>query len=273
MQSRKILKEFAPDVVVGFGSFLTLPVLLAALFLKIPFILHEQNAIPGKVNRLFSRFAVKTAITFPQSTTYLRGKTEQVEFPLRKKSPAIDFGFEKGKPTLLIFGGSQGAQKLNQIVLESAQHLTGFQIFHFTGTEERAQEAIKRYTTLGIKHYVRAFEPHIDRAMEWADVVISRAGASTVSELIEMERPAILIPFPYASENHQVKNAEHFVKSIGGGSMILEHSLLGPNGSVQLANAVQKLYAEDSVLKKKNIQLYKNNHHLRKLNDLIMNEI
>lgn len=258
---------------VGFGSFLTLPVLLAALSLRIPFILHEQNAIPGKVNRLFSKFAVKTAITFPQSAAYLRGKTELVAFPLRKKSPMINFGFEKGKPTLLIFGGSQGAHKLNQLVLESAAHLTRFQIFHFTGTEERAQKAIKRYTDLGIKHYVRAFEPCIDRAMECADVVISRAGASTVSELIEMETPAILIPFPYASENHQVKNAQHFVESIGGGSMILEQALLGPNGSQQLASAIQKLYAEESPLKKKNIQLYKSNHHLRKLNDLIMNEL
>ncbi|MFZ0565825.1 MAG: UDP-N-acetylglucosamine--N-acetylmuramyl-(pentapeptide) pyrophosphoryl-undecaprenol N-acetylglucosamine transferase, partial [Chlamydiales bacterium] len=155
-QGFSILRRFSPDVIVGFGSFYTLPVLLAALIRKVPIVLHEQNAIPGKVNRLFSRFAHTTAITFPESAYYLKGNKVEVTFPLskRKEVSAWDyFALTPGKPTLLIFGGSQGAYQLNALFLESVDKIVfPVQILHFTGKHGSVDEAKKRYKTLGIPH-------------------------------------------------------------------------------------------------------------------------
>src|ERR1700722_8627470 len=189
-RSRKIVRRFAPHLVVGFGSFFTLPLLIAALLEKVPIVLHEQNAIPGKVNRLFSLFAHTITITFPMTRGLLKGKAGkgaiEVLFPIRKKS-AIKreesweyFGLSPSIPTLLVFGGSQGAAHLNALFLDALEHLTclSLQVLHFTGTQARAEEAKKRYASKKIDAVVKSFEPHMDRAMQIADFAISRAGAA-----------------------------------------------------------------------------------------------
>lgn len=245
-KSWEIIHSFEPDAVVGFGSYHTLPLLLAATLSKIPLILHEQNAIPGKVNRLFSPFAHTTAITFPLQ---MRGKLRPVSFPLRK-CPQIDpwnyFGLEKGRTTLLVFGGSQGAVRLNALFVEALPYLKNYQVLHFTGKEEPGIKA--RYEELAIAHVVRIFEPHVPLAMTIADLAITRAGAATLAELTANQLPAILIPFPHASENHQEKNASYFL----GGECYLERELTGK----KLAEAIRSFPIEQ---KKQKIE---KNHHI-----------
>lgn len=260
-QSRKILREFKPDLVVGFGSFYTLPLLVAAKLEKIPFLLHEQNALPGKVNRLFSRFAVQTAITFPNSKHYLKGKTTPVAFPLRKNEGGGAweyFGLEK-KPTLLVFGGSQGARILNEEIFKLAPFLTQFQLLHFIGKQGEEVLFKKRYKELGISHVVKRFEKRFDLAMEVADFAICRGGASTIAELTKYELPAILIPFPYASEDHQVENSRYFVETIGGGKMLLE-SEIGALGK-EIPLNLEKY--------RQNMRLYKGKHVFKEFAELI----
>lgn len=272
-QSHTIFRQFRPDVVVGFGSFFTLPVLLAALLHKVPIILHEQNAIPGKVNRLFSRFAHTTAITFPESAHYLKGETVEVMFPLREKSrrkeksPFDYFGLNPNRRILLVFGGSNGATRLNDLFLGSVKNLSpSFQVLHFTGKQLEVEKAKDQYRALGISCCVKAFEPCMDLAMQIADLAVCRAGASTICELIKSETPAILVPFPYATENHQVKNGEHFVKKVGGGTLFLEANLKAN----QLAIIIKNFFEKELLIKKENIQFYKKNHHSQKLSDLIL---
>jgi UDP-N-acetylglucosamine--N-acetylmuramyl-(pentapeptide) pyrophosphoryl-undecaprenol N-acetylglucosamine transferase len=256
-RSRKIIRDFAPDVVVGFGSFHTLPLLLAAKQQKIPIILHEQNAVPGKVNRLFSRFAHTTALTFP---VQIRGPTRLVHFPLRSNHEENDpweiFGLEKGRPTLLVFGGSQGARRLNELFLEALPHLKEFQVLHFTGMPiEGIEEHYK-----SIPHCVKPFESNLLQAMRIADLAVCRSGASTIAELIETETPAILIPFPYATDNHQEKNA-HFFTS---GQVMLEKNLSGE----KLAKAINTFPIEE---KKSQFRLFKQKRNLMHLSEVIQN--
>jgi UDP-N-acetylglucosamine--N-acetylmuramyl-(pentapeptide) pyrophosphoryl-undecaprenol N-acetylglucosamine transferase len=273
-QGRKILNRFAPDLVVGFGSFFTLPLLIAATLEKVPFILHEQNAIFGKVNRLFSPFAHTVAITFPGTREYLNKKARkravEVIFPLREKTTSTKeesweyFGLTPSSPTLLVFGGSQGAARLNSLFLEAVASLPHLQVLHFTGNEESAAEAKRRYRALGINACVKPFEPCMDRAMQIADFAITRAGAATLAELIEYELPALLIPYPFATGNHQEKNGSHFASQVKGGKMYKEKEL----EPALLANIISRQLSSLHEMKK-NIADYKQQRQTRQLAELI----
>lgn len=270
-KSRKILSRFSPDLVVGFGSYYSLPVMAAALTKRVPLLLHEQNAIPGKVNKLFSRFAKVTAITFPHSASLFNGKTQLVRFPCRKRSFDIDpwhyFGLDKRVKTLFVMGGSQGAQALNKLILWSVLKLDfSFQILHFTGNEEMAAEAKAYYSNRTIAHAVRAFETRVDLALAIADLAITRAGAGTISELIESEKPAILIPFPYATEDHQFENGRHFVEQVKGGEMYREEKL----DSFRLAEIIKAFLEKDLEACRENIRSYKEKLQAKELVELIL---
>lgn len=225
IKALKILRDFKPDLVIGFGSFYSFPVLTAALLLKIPILLHEQNVLPGRVNRLFSRWAYKTAISF--EGTKLIGKTQLVRFPNRKYAqcdPWDYFGWKPGEKIILICGGSQGAQKLNQFI--SNYPWKGVRLLHIVGNRpEEVQYITRLYQQRGISAQVKAFEPRLDLAMQIAEFAICRAGAATLSELIFFRTPAILVPFPYAQDDHQWFNADFFVRTIGGGAVIREAAL------------------------------------------------
>ena len=256
LQANRILEKFKPDAVVGFGSFFSLPVLMAAKWRDVPIILHEQNALPGKVNRLFSAYAEMTGITFPESAPRLKGKSVEVLYPAKKHEPDKDwdyFGLSPDRITLLVFGGSQGAKRLNEAFAETipflAKHLPPFQVLHFTGGHNSFAELYKKYN---IPFVEKDFEPHIERAWSIADLAITRAGASTINEMIDYETPGIVVPYPYASENHQVENAKHFVRTVKGGEMFFEHSLV----PLRLARSICSLVALKEHLQKK-IQHYK----------------
>jgi UDP-N-acetylglucosamine--N-acetylmuramyl-(pentapeptide) pyrophosphoryl-undecaprenol N-acetylglucosamine transferase len=220
-ESSAIIESYNPDLMVAFGSYFTFPSLLAARYSKIPYILHESNRIPGKVNRLMAPSAITTALHFPD--VQIKGTKTQVAMPLRpgyhkgcvtREEAAHYYGLDPHKKTLLILGGSQGAKALNTIAEQNT--LPFEQIIHLTGAH--SQDTIGGKVTKG-------FEPNMKYAFMLADAAVCRAGASTLSELIEFELPAVLIPYPQAADNHQEANARYFAESVGGGVVLLEKTL------------------------------------------------
>lgn len=238
-QAIRIIKNFKPDLVVGFGSYHTFPLLTAASLLSVPFVLHESNAIPGKVNKLFSKRAISTGVQFSETCHYLKGKSLEVNMPLRagyaKNFGSLIkareyFGLDPDKVTFLVFGGSQGALAINThfcgAMIELTQKTSNFQIIHLTGDPVVSREVKKVYDSLDILSCTREFESKMDLAYQAADLAISRAGASTIAELIEYELPSILIPYPFATDDHQTKNATIMEQRVKG-SVILPQDKLG----------------------------------------------
>lgn len=268
MQSIQILRKMAPHCIIGFGSYHTVPVLLAANYLSIPIILHEANAYPGKVNRLFSKVSQLTGVCFEEAKRYLHGSTKLVSLPLResftkkgllKKEEAIaSYGLDKHKKTLLFFGGSQGAKQMNELMLQVVQLLPKnlMQVIHLTGKSD--PKPIERsYQHAGFTSYVAPFENDMPRAYAAADLAICRGGASSIAELMHCHVPSIIIPFPFAADNHQLHNAR-FLEEIVQGCRVYEEKELTPQ---RLAHEILTLM-EDAALHKmrKNIGLYLDTH-------------
>lgn len=235
-QSIRFMKEYRPDVVVGFGSYYTVSTLLAAKLLKIPIVLHEANSIPGKANKWFAPYVKCVGIHFPATSTLLKGKTFEVGLPLREgylrsATSRLDarayFQLDDKTPTLLIFGGSQGAHAINNLIKESLKNgfKTPLQVIHLTGDKTIIDELSTLYASRNIKACVKQFEGSMNLAWEAADLFIGRSGASTIAEAMEFEVPGILIPYPYAAENHQEKNADFFVEDVKGGVKLIEKGL------------------------------------------------
>jgi len=222
-RSLALLRSYRPDLVIGFGSFHAFPVLAAAVLLRRKILLFEANCQFGKVNRLFARFADYTAAQFP-----LPGKVELVPLlPWREKVRIWDktaalrkFGLEEGRKTCLIFGGSQGAAFLNRAIAQVLP--ANLQAIHLVGKEERIREVQDLYARVCIPACVLAYEEEMESAYAAADFAICRAGASTIAELIAHQLPALLIPYPYSTDDHQVANARFLAKNRGGAIMMLE---------------------------------------------------
>lgn len=228
MQAWRVLREYRPDLVIGFGSYYSLPTLIAARMCRIPILLHEQNSVPGKVNRFFSGKAVLTGVHFPDAKKMLRGDVIEVGMPLRKglrmeKSEARKYyGLKPDKMTLLVFGGSQGARAVNELIRDHIQELPELQILHFIGKHDPVKPYQDHYKKIGVNACVKAFENRMDIAWQAADVMVSRSGAGTVAEMIEYEVPGVLIPYPYAMDDHQSRNADFVVKQVGGAVKCLQ---------------------------------------------------
>lgn len=255
-QSQAIIHNYRPDLIVGFGSYYTLPVLAAARLEKVPYILHEANSIPGKVNRLMASRAILTATHFPD--VKVRGKTLQVSMPLRegcrkgdvsRAAAAAYYDLDPNKKTLLILGGSQGARAINDVV--SKTEFPFEQIIHLTG-KTLAHPISGRV--------IKDFEPEMQHALTLADAAVCRAGAGTIAELIEFDIPAVLIPYPQASENHQETNANFFSQKVGGGVVLLEKAF----NPLTLIDALQSL---DGC--RNNIATYKSKHAYDSFGNLI----
>ncbi len=231
-----LLQKEEPDLVIGFGSFHSFPILCAAWLQKKMVALFESNAYPGKVNRLFSSGAAYTAIVFPKAQDHLNGKTVEVAMPVRQASPILSieaatgyFGLDPRYPILLIFGGSQGALAMNELFLKSVEllkpHHPHFQVIHITGQLEVVAMFKEIYASLNIRACVKAFETNMSTAYQAASFAICRAGAATISELITFELPSILIPFPFAADDHQAKNAHFVHREVKGGIHLSEKGL------------------------------------------------
>lgn len=249
-QSIRALRRFKADIVIGFGSFHSFPVLCAARLLGIPIVLHEANRIPGKVNRLFSRYAAWTAIYFPDTAAYIKGKVYKSDIPLRAqfseaerpdRHEALQFyGLSDEATTVLVFGGSLGAQRLNELAAKSLCLLQGkqkLQVLHFTGSFQASQEVRQEYSKAKISAVVRDFESEMQYAWAAADLCLSRSGASTIAEQMTFGVPAIFIPYPFAADAHQDKNAEYISNCIGGAECYKEKELEPP----KLAEAIERL--------------------------------
>ena len=231
-RSVAILRAWRPDLVVGVGGYASGPVVLAAWLMRIPTALQEQNAIAGFTNRVLGLFVQAAFTAFPEAARHFaRRKVFQLGNPIR---PALVENFMR--PTakhdrlrLLVFGGSQGAHALNMRVIEALPHLADLRdrvrITHQTG--ERDREAVEKgYRAVGFEPDVRGFITDMSQAYAESDLVVCRAGATTLAELTVCKRASILIPFPAAADNHQVVNARSLVDA-GAAVMIEERDLTG----------------------------------------------
>lgn len=277
----KFYKKSQPDLIVGFGSYHTFPALLAGKIKKVPIMIFESNALPGKVNRFCSKWARVSAIQFSHASDYLSGKSICVQMPLLKqeenltKKRARDYYKLDGeKLTFLIFGGSQGAQAINRFFCEALEHLLAagldFQVIHIVGNEERAEKLRVVYEKYQIPACVKAFEEKMDFAWKAADLSISRAGAATLAELIEFTVPSILIPYPFGTENHQGKNAAYIADEIHGGIALEEKGL----DARTLATTIIDLLSEDKLpLMKKALYQFKEDEKKKDLCSLVLENI
>ncbi|MDD2752312.1 MAG: undecaprenyldiphospho-muramoylpentapeptide beta-N-acetylglucosaminyltransferase [Candidatus Omnitrophica bacterium] len=215
----KLLLQFNPDVVVGFGSLTSLPAVGIAWLMRTSTVIHEQNVIPGRANRFLAYFADKIAISFPETKTYLKANSKKLVLtgnPLRKeifqvgKKEALEyFGFGQDKPTILVMGGSQASERINSFFLKAVNAIPGknnLQVIHLAGKKDAAALE-EEYKKSGISAKVFDFLGPMRYAYSAADLVISRAGAISISEISFFKIPAILIPYPYAYA-HQAKNAQ-----------------------------------------------------------------
>lgn len=249
-QSLALFKEKKPDLVIGFGSFHTFPLLCAAVLKKTPFILFESNAIPGKVVRLFSKKAQCIGIYFSSARQYLKGECQEVEIPKysqqmhSKQEARRYFQLDPEKPTLLVFGGSQGAKAINQLLLQTLPFVKApFQLLHFTGCDQTARQVTVLCQELQIPCVAKKFESKMSYAYSASDLCLSRAGAITLSELIHYTLPAILIPYPAASDQHQLKNAQIMAEK--GSALYFQEHLVNPQ---QLANTLCELLSAPSCM-------------------------
>lgn len=263
-QSLKIVIGFKPDIILGMGGYVCAPVLSAGIITGAKIALHEQNYIPGRLNKFFSRFAKYIFISFKDTANYLKMGKDRIIFsgnPLRKtirklKSQELEFkkwGLEKGRFTIVAFGGSLGAEKINNTITELYDYFKDndkVQILLISGKRfyESLMENKKDINKYGDKIIFRVFDyiNEMDEIYSIADLVISRAGANTISELIEYNIPSILVPYPRAVANHQFYNANFMVRN-GKAIMIEDKDLRGKKlvGLIQmLAESDWKKYRE-----------------------------
>jgi len=271
-QARKLIHRFQPDLAVGFGSYHTFPALLGAKVTRCPLILHESNSIPGRVNRFFAPFAEIVATQFTEAAQHLKGNVCAAQMPLRKalrqkKIPFGEarayFGLDPNLVTLAVFGGSQGAEAINRLVPEAlGQAIPALQVIHFTGNEQNCAELQKKYAEAGISACVKAFENRMEMTWCAADLLIARAGASTMAELIEFEIPSLLIPYPHAADKHQDFNAALLGNMQA--AIVKKEAELDPN---KLASALSELHQNRSTMRQR-IKEYKSMTNRPSLADL-----
>lgn len=216
-QARSFLSDFRPDMVIGFGSYHTVPVLTASVLQAHPFVLFAADAHPGRVIRLFSKKAQWTACYFKEAQAMLKGQKRMVQFPLRsqfrelpcKKESCRRYGLPEDMPILLVLGGSLGAAIFNTLIPSAVAEMDlRIAVIHMCGKNAAASEVKKEYARFGIEACVLTFEDHMEYAYQAADCIVARSGASTIAEIRQCGKKALYIPYPYAVDDHQAKNAK-----------------------------------------------------------------
>jgi UDP-N-acetylglucosamine--N-acetylmuramyl-(pentapeptide) pyrophosphoryl-undecaprenol N-acetylglucosamine transferase len=253
-EAARIIRKFKPDLVFGVGGYVTGPVILAARLLGITTCIHEQNSIPGLANKLLGYIANRIFVSLPGSEKYFpANKTILSGNPVRSNiiKASRDAGIvpNQDSATLLILGGSQGARRLNSLMLEAAEECLSKLsppplIIHQTGGHDE-DHVQNKYSELGLKARVKAFYTDMAEIYSQADLIISRAGATTLAELTVFDKPAILIPFPYAADNHQEINGQYLVEA-GAALMIRQADLTGEKLGMEIKRLLEdkKLLAE-----------------------------
>ena len=233
-----LFKYFKPDCCIVFGGYSSLPVGLAGALSGVPLFIQEQNSVPGKTNRFLSRFALRGFLGFPEAGKYLKCRCtftgnplrEEILETLKRKKEVKErifkrFSLEKGKRTLLVLGGSQGALSINKLFERTIPFLSGLpiQVIHVTGygKEGKLKELYRR---AGVRAVVLPFYDRIWELYAAGDGVVSRAGALAISEIAAFRLPSLLIPYPYAADDHQYLNGA-FLSQRGGALLFRESEL------------------------------------------------
>ena len=230
VSARRLIREFGPDVVVGAGGYVSGPVVLMAAMLGKPTLVMESNALPGWTNRVLARFVHRAAVSFEQALPYFRGKGVVTGNPVRREFFEIPpKRREPGRMSILIFGGSQGARAINEATVAALPLLkslpVALRIKHQTGPAD-FEKVKAAYASAGWNENadVRSYIDNMMDDFAAADLVICRAGATTTAELIAAGKASIMVPFPYAADDHQRKNAEA-LQAAGAARMIVQQEL------------------------------------------------
>jgi len=277
-KARKIIQDFKPDVIVGAGGYICGPVVWAGKKEKIPVVLHESNAFPGKAVKLLAKKADKVLISFEEARPKIKGakkivftgtpvKIEKKEYTQEEKRTILhNGGLTENLPTILIFGGSQGAQKINEAVIGILENKLNkeYQIIWATGPKQ--YNAIKEeleQKNIDIKNIQNAkILPYIynmEELMNVSDVIVARSGAMTITEISNLGKPSILVPLPNVSQDHQLHNAK-VLADVGAAKIILNNELTKDNLNTEIEeiikNPEQKKKMEEKALSKsvKNVQ-------------------
>lgn len=255
-EAKKILKQFKPTLVVGTGGYVCGPVVAMAAWQGIPTLIHEQNAFPGITNRLLAKWVDKIAITYQESIKYFpREKVVLTGNPVRpevisacREESLIKLGLDPAKKTVLVFGGSRGARSINQALMagrEILENRKDLQIIHVTGKEDfpwvscqNGMEEVK-FGNIIIKPYLH----NMPDALAVADLVVCRSGATTLAEVTVRGVPAILIPYPFATDNHQEFNARSLARE-GAAVVLLDQEL----NKVKLEECILELIKDENRL-------------------------
>ena len=245
LQSRKILGEFKPNLVIGYGAYASGPVLIAAHHKKIPILLVEPNAIPGFTNRRTLRYAKFVAVPYEDRNGVFQGKAVVTGNPVRQIQSRE---MQKGKFTIGIFGGSQGARAVNQTLVALLPELAAkkemLHVIHQTG-KANFEEIRKEYETVAPFFEVIPFIYDVEEFYNRADLLICRSGAITLAEITALGKPAILVPLPTAAHNHQEENARRLMEA-GAARMILQKDLTAKS----LSEAIREFMDSPEILKK-----------------------
>ena len=264
VQAKSILKKFRPDAVVGTGGYVAGPVLRSAVHQRIPALIQEQNSYPGVTTRLLAKHVNEVHVTFESSKRYLEGAKEiflsgnptrdSLERAGRDEALSY-FGFDAAddSPTILVFGGSLGAHSINEAIVAGMASLqtSGVRLICQTGPDDLDRVKASMSALPARKGWTGAFIDRMDLAYAASDLVVARAGATTIAELTRLGKPAILVPYPHAAANHQVENARSLAEN--GAARIVRDAEIGTKliGEIQAAldkNALAEMSRRSKLL-------------------------
>jgi UDP-N-acetylglucosamine--N-acetylmuramyl-(pentapeptide) pyrophosphoryl-undecaprenol N-acetylglucosamine transferase len=258
LHSRKIIHVFSPDVVIGVGGYASGPAMAAAILGRIPTLAFEPNYVPGFANKMVGNHVSAAAVHFEQTASYFRN-AQVVGVPVRQEFFSVPPSSAPQQPTLLIFGGSQGAHAINEAVSaavpEVLRQIPNLRVIHQTG-ERDYNDVRAAYLRAGIEAEVSAFIDNMPQAFAGADLLICRSGASTVAEITAAGKPAIFVPFPQAADDHQRRNAEAIAQ--GGAALLI------PQGELtgeRLAQTIVELMADAKRLQEMSERARALSHH------------
>lgn len=254
--SKKIIREFKPDVVVGTGGYVCGAVVYAAAKSKIPTLIHEQNSVSGVTNKFLSRYVDKIGICFPDvkadfpsnKVVFTGNPRAQQVADIQPSQTLQKYGLTAKKPTLLIFGGSRGAEKINQTALATAQMFkdSNYQVLFVTGRvhyDKLMQQAAAK--KLPANFFVQPYIPDMPQILPEVSAIVGRAGATSLAEITALGIPSILIPSPYVTNDHQTKNALSLVEQ-NAAKMIKEQDLTASS----LFSAADELMSNENMRQK-----------------------
>lgn len=270
VQAKKIVKDFEPDIVIGTGGYICGAVVWAAKKYKVPVILHESNSFPGKAIKVMGKMADTVLVSFEDAkkrittckNVVLTGtpvKIKKQDYSINKRLEIIrGLGLSELKPIVLVFGGSQGAQKINEAVIDIIKNKlnNNYQIIWATGPKQYdiIKEALKKSNINIEKIENTKIVPYIynmEEVENIADVIVARSGAMTITEISNLGKPSILIPLPNVSNDHQLYNAK-VLEGIGAAEILFNDTLIGE----ELDATIKKIIADKSIMKQMGEKAY-----------------